>query len=136
MNVEQVFLVDDAGNMICEEVGPNSYHDITIGKLFKEEVDPEFPLDERIHSDNAAKIVSEYHYLVIFETREYVPAMFPVNATIEQKVYFFNHFYSRNQNLPEPKIIEAYIRVENNWEEIENIEYYLNDFETKLGGRK
>ena len=135
MNVNNVFLVSDNGDMLSEEVGKKSYHDHVLGELFKEEVDVNFQIDETIYSDNAASIVSRYHYVVVFETETDVVTMFPNAATIEQKVFVFNHFYSRNQNLPVPKNMEVYIRQENQWKEVENIEVFLNDFETKFGGR-
>ena len=136
MNENQVFLVNDVGNVICEEVGEKSYHDYVLAKLFQEEVDKEFKIDERIYSDNASEIVSRYHYLVVFETKTDVVAMFPKNATIEQKVLFYNHFYGKNQNNPIPKKMNVAVRIEDTWDEVDNTLEYLNNFETNIGGRK
>lgn len=143
MNANQVIIIKPTGEALKEEVGKYDYHDSVLAKMFIKMIDKKFQMSKEIYSDNAASIVENYHYVVVFETYLNTVAMFPKEATLEQKIYFFNNFYSKKDDLilSEDKTefitkrFEVGVKEKNGWRNVEDIEQYLNDFEFKIGGR-
>ena len=130
MEKTQVVVVSQTGDFYCEDVGRRDYHDAVAARMFLNEVDKSFKIDNRIYGDNAASIVENYHYLVIFDSPLYTVGMFPEDATLEQKTFFFYKFYGKG------KEVSIGVRKHGEWVDIEDKLEYLSDFEFKIGGKR